>query len=230
MNRLTVSCWMSTIFACAAWVSSALAAPPLIDRPTPPPCAADGRCYPNVNEWGFYPGRWRRWPGHEEYPVPAQPSPAERLGPDVSPYEIPPPELEDAQAPPASTKDEATKPPATPAASGPATSESSAQPAAPTNTPAAPSLDQSIPSLDPSSPDFEMPPTFESSPFFDEPESPTSDLDPPPALPFASSSAKNGSSTGVNGPLPSSSPAAAQPRSANDPPPGLPWAYRSASL
>lgn len=32
---------------------------------TPPPCAADGACYPRRDTWGNYVTRWRPWPGDQ---------------------------------------------------------------------------------------------------------------------------------------------------------------------
>ena len=45
------------------FLAHSAAHPCTIDRPTPPPCAADGTCYPNENTWGWYPCHWRQWPG-----------------------------------------------------------------------------------------------------------------------------------------------------------------------
>lgn len=73
-------------------------------RPSPPPCSADGYCYPNYETWGHYRTRWRRWPIEiSAAPAAARPGakPAE-LGPDVPKYEALPPEEEDRRAPPPS--------------------------------------------------------------------------------------------------------------------------------
>ena len=198
MKRLTMSCSLLVVLVCAA---GAMAGPPVpIDRPTPPPCAADGICYPNTGEWGFYPGRWRRWPGHELMPTPVEPTPAERLGPDLSPYETPTPEKEDEQAPPASTKKPAP--------------ESTVEPGA-----AAPESDGT---------DAPMTPSYEPSPLTP-PAEPTTDLDPPPTPPFAMSSAIRSQAAASRVPT-DPRPGAARPASASDPPPTLPWTYHSASL
>jgi hypothetical protein len=103
MKRLTLA---SCVLASMGVASAANAQiPGLIDRPSPPPCAADGTCYPNTDAWGYYPGRWRTWPGVALEPTPStiSPTPAD-LGPELAPHETPPPELEDKQAPPATTK------------------------------------------------------------------------------------------------------------------------------
>ena len=98
MKRLTIS---SCLLACWGGVSCAFAATPLpIDRPTPPPCAADGTCYPNKGSFGWYQCRWRKWPGEELQPTPAgvQPTPAEvQKGTDLNPFEAPSAEHEDTQ-------------------------------------------------------------------------------------------------------------------------------------
>ena len=41
--------------------------------PTPPPCAADGACYPKRTTWGYYKTNWRPWPGDK---AGIQPTPA----------------------------------------------------------------------------------------------------------------------------------------------------------
>ena len=103
MRRIFVA---GCFLAGCMWVGRAHAQiPGLIDRPSPPPCAADGTCYPNKEVWGYYPGRWRTWPGVSGLPTPStlEPTPAD-LGPELSPHETPRPEVEDRQAPPATTK------------------------------------------------------------------------------------------------------------------------------
>ena len=63
--------------------------------PTPPPCSADGVCYPHRNTWGHYGTRWRQWPGV------AAPTPTPALPESVLPaFEAPQPEEEERQAPP----------------------------------------------------------------------------------------------------------------------------------
>jgi len=68
-------------------------------RPSPPPCCADGFCYPNYTTWGHYATRWRRWPIEAAGPDAGAPRP---LGPDLSPYSPPTMEEEDRRAPPPS--------------------------------------------------------------------------------------------------------------------------------
>jgi len=195
MRRLTMTSSVPILLACATW--SAARPPVPIDRPTPPPCAADGICYPNENEWGFYPGRWRRWPGYELVPTPAEPTPAERLGPDLAPYEVPPAEREDERAPPASTKREAAAP----------AEESSG------GAPASEGLDA------PSTPSYPSPLTPSTEP--------TTDLDPPPAPPFAANSAIRSPAAAMRVPA---RPRVERSPPGTDPPPPMPWATHSAAL
>jgi hypothetical protein len=203
MNRLMTM--LGTVATC--WTMGAAMAdqPIYLDAPTPPPCAADGTCYPNTGEWGYYPSRWRPWPGDQLEPTPAaaEPTPAEeRISPELGPTETPPPELEDATPPPSSPKREIkSAPPESDEA--PPTSEGTTLPDVPL-------------------PDDETPPA---SPLTE----PTGDADPPPTLPFAVS-APGRAPSGVD-PAPPAAPRRSAARvSAGDPPPTPPWAFRSASL
>jgi hypothetical protein len=86
------------IALCAGdWASAAY--PPL-DRPTPPPCCADGVCHAHGLTWGVYQTRWRRWPTEIVQADTTPLAPSEKLGPDLKPYEAPPAEEEDQRAPP----------------------------------------------------------------------------------------------------------------------------------
>lgn len=146
------------LLACGVIVAHATAAVPgLIDRPTPPPCAADGTCHPNTSEWGYYPVRWRTWPGVSFETAPAgAPTPEEQLGPELSPHETPPAELEDVQAPPGSTK---RQPATTTPVDGEAPPENGEAPVMPTSP-------------------LDSRPTVPTTP-------PAADADPPPALPLS---------------------------------------------
>ena len=117
MRRLVLAIFILAACGCASLAHAQI--PGLIDRPSPPPCAADGMCYPNTEAWGYYQGRWRTWPGVGLEPTPstAEPPPAD-LGPELTPHETPPPELEDKQAPPATTKRQPTPLPLQPAEEG----------------------------------------------------------------------------------------------------------------
>src|SRR5262245_24011561 len=113
----------------------AVAAHPPLDRPTPPPCCADGICRPNAAEWGWYRTQWRRWPTEELAPTPAtSPGKAGKEAvPGVPSYETIPPELEDRRAPPptkprAESEERREAPPEGPSAPG-------GEPAAPRSAP-----------------------------------------------------------------------------------------------
>ena len=74
--------------------------PGIIDRPTPPPCCADGVCYPNPVTWGTYPTRWRRWPTVALAPTPAEAAAPGAADEALPPFEPPRKEEEDRRAPP----------------------------------------------------------------------------------------------------------------------------------
>jgi hypothetical protein len=184
--------------------------PPPMDRPTPPPCCADGLCYPNPVTWGHYPTRWRRWPGDYLEPLPPQLTPPAPLPADLPPYEAPSPEEEDRRAPPPTAPREA--PPRTP--EQPLTDPTAAPPGEtpPSTTPAAPSVvpprlplqpQPGLPFGEPEENGLEQPSTVPAPapmpfgepppttlPFGGEPPTtlpfgePMGDADPPPAPPF----------------------------------------------
>lgn len=209
-----ISGWCTFVMVCGA-TAWALGRPPLIDPPTPPPCAADGTCYPKTSEWGYYPSRWRTWPGVELEPTPSK-SPTEaggRVSPELGPSETPPAEVEDAAAPPTSPRRE--KPTETPSA------PSTMPPAGETGeSPNVPLPDAERPSLGPP----------EESPLGRPIQSlgPSSDNDPPPALPRTIS--LRTPTTPARQSIVAPSVRSAAPRvSTSDPPPSPPWA-QSASL
>jgi hypothetical protein len=68
-------------------------------RPSPPPCCADGICYPNYETWGHYKTRWRPWPIQLAATAPGAPTAPPAARPDAPPYEVLPPEEEDRPAP-----------------------------------------------------------------------------------------------------------------------------------
>ena len=85
-----------------AWMCPrALASPPL-DRPSPPPCCADGQCFANPLTYGWYEVRWRRWP-MESCMVQVAPGktarPTVKPIDDVPPFERPDKNKEDSRAP-----------------------------------------------------------------------------------------------------------------------------------
>ena len=199
MNRFTA--WWTLLIVSGA-TSLAMGRAPLVDPPTPPPCAADGTCYPNSGEWGYYPARWRTWPGGQLEPTPSKsPTEAEgRVSPELSHSETPPAELEDAAAPPSS----------------PRRDEQSAEPPAEGEEPAGVGKGgTSLPNVP--LPDAETPP----------PLGPTSEHDPPPALPrWLSAQLPAGVSRQAASPIggrPSGSRV-----STSDPPPAPPWAHSAA--
>jgi hypothetical protein len=233
MKRLFV---IGSFLLVVGWAASAWAVRPLpIDPPSPPPCGPDGNCYPNEGEWGYYPNRWRQWPGVNLKPTPETkaPTPAEQLGPNLTPYETPSPEEEDEAAPPSTTK--AEQPETPPGPLGPQSTTEGAQPpsgAVPggplprSTTPGAPLPGGPLPGAPAPNrmvPSPSAPPTVPYS------ES-TRDDDPPPTVP----------STLTSGDPPLSRPGSAGPKASqaearppapnNDPPPTPSWLYRSASL
>jgi len=194
---------------------------PPLDRPTPPPCCADGICYPNPTTFGVYPTRWRRWPGDfgtTLEPTSAPPRPGQ-LGPDVPPYQTPTPEEEDRRAP-LSTR----HPLAEESAEGAPAAEPGTTPLAPPG-PAGPAPTSPL-----ERPSLETPPGMP----WDNGE-PTTETDPPPAPPFAA----------IPSIVPTARTTVAQPRTpqngtplrfptvqpksapANDPPPALPLTLSS---
>ncbi len=169
-----------------------------MDPPTPPPCAADGTCYPRTSEWGYYPARWRTWPGVELTPTPAGPTPADgRVSEELSHTEPPPAEFEDAAAPPSSPKRE----------------PSSAEP---------PAAGEGAPSEGGGGLPRIPLPDDENSPL-----GPTSSSDPPPVLPFTISSPSSPSADHRDVGPTLRRPGTAR-VSTSDPPPAPPWVHRAA--
>lgn len=208
------------------------AAHPPLDRPTPPPCCADGICYPNPVTWGWYETRWRRWPTEDLQPTPAAPVPAEQVGPDIMPYETPTPEEEDRRAPPPS------KSPA---------DEQEAEPETPATTPVRPPTGigtEPAPSGEPTSPPTVRPfssPLAPPTPPSAAPgtrmpwengEEPTGDWDPPPAPPTMTAAARERSSmpaSALPAPPRPTGPQQQPGSNGSDPPPSLPISLASAS-
>src|SRR5262245_25067929 len=77
---------------------SAAATLPL-DRPTPPPCCVDGICRAHAGSFGYFPTRWRTWPGLGVAPMPTLQPPDIKNIPGLPAIEPPKPEDEDRQAP-----------------------------------------------------------------------------------------------------------------------------------
>jgi hypothetical protein len=242
MNPIAKTGCVLVIFGSAS-VAAAIS-PNHIDRPTPPPCAADGTCYPNENTWGWYPCHWRQWPGEVLVPTAAgaQPTPAEGQGGALKPYETPTPEQEDAQAPPSTKKTETGAPtapesaPITPPTEGGAPTRPSASP-----TPTPPSTtgrpQQGAPPSSSPYPAPSYPAPSYPTPLRPTPTSPTgarpttSDNDPPPSLPWKFSASGRGTMADA---LPQTTlrerPTATRQPAGNDPPPALPSVFHSAAL
>src|SRR4029079_1592927 len=82
------------------------ALPPCPDRPTPPPCCADGRGITSPATIGYYDTHWRPWP--IQNPGPGTPKTGEQQLQNAVPrFEAPPAEEEDRKAPPPTTPPEA---------------------------------------------------------------------------------------------------------------------------
>jgi hypothetical protein len=93
----------AAVFVVCLGVSANVFAAPPLNRPSPPPCCADGQCLANPLTSGYYPTRWRRWPLEYAEPVPvptgaAAPLP-EQIKREAPPFERPRAEQEDEKAP-----------------------------------------------------------------------------------------------------------------------------------
>lgn len=234
MKRITLIGTSLAAFGCASF---AVGGSPLhVDRPTPPPCAADGTCYPNENTWGWYPCHWRQWPGEVLAPTPAgaQPTPAEGPGGQLKPYETPSPEQEDAQAPP-STKTSAAPEavPAAPPAEGGAPARTSAAPGAPPEPVRPPQTTPATPHTTPNYPTPNYPTPNRPTPGASSGARPsTTDNDPPPSLPWQVSSSRRRAAMADAAPRTDvqQHPTAPHQPAGNDPPPSLPSVFHSAAL
>jgi hypothetical protein len=217
--------------------------PPGIERPTPPPCCADGQCLSSPLSFGYYDTRWRRWPLETVAQAPtgkpaAVPVPMRQ---DVSPFVTPPAEQEDRKAPPPSVPAGEQTPigvpsgaPRAPGAPGGSTSPRGTQP--PTSGPGLPTPPQPSPTNPPAGTGTQpgTAPIFKNvSP--DSPlnrTGPMGDADPPPSLPFGPALAapqqpiREMSQQPAT--MPVQSPSAKPVRApSNDPPPALPVALVS---
>ncbi len=203
------------LLAGSGWVGLAVAAAPPLDRPSPPPCCADGLCYPNPQTWGWYETRWRRWPTAYLEPVAPGARPPAPLGPDIRPFEPPTAEEEDRRAPPPTAP--RAEEPAAPTAEGetPRAPADRTTPSAETPRTAPLLPPQGAPTPPPATSPFDTPerglePRIPKLPFEDEPPStdpfgepagvptpapttspfgePTGDWDPPPSPPIGAPS------------------------------------------
>lgn len=183
---------------------SSLAVPPVIERPSPPPCCADGQCFASPMTYGYYDTRWRRWPLESLAQASAQKPAAltPTLQKEVSPFIVPPAEQEDRKAPPPSVPAGEQTPAGAPRAPGGPTSPQGAQPPSGTGSPAGqprgatgypsgglPTPPQTVP-LAPPSGQGTQPSTQQyksvspDSPLNRSGSGPMGDSDPPPSLPF----------------------------------------------
>jgi hypothetical protein len=221
-------------------LSTAAAVPPPLDRPTPPPCCADGHCFANSLTYGWYETRWRRWPCECGEPVPrGQLTPAVQPSGDLPTYDVPPAEEEDRRAPlPTAPRgeDQTLRGPATNGTTGPGTQTPTGVPAPPPGTtqpPVGPLGPLMQPGTESTTPRRGSLPAYEprgagSESINTAPTGPSSELDPPPALPFGPRPIGQPSPIREANQRPAvparqASPAAAVSPS-DDPPPGLPAA------
>ena len=233
-----------SLFVCLAYNGASLEAAPPLDRPSPPPCCADGVCRPNPTTFGWYPTQWRRWPSEELQPTPAGSSntvPGTGLGPDVKPFETPRVEDEDRRAPPPSkhAQEKAAEEraregqPTSPAGpGGAAMPQDTGLPPLPIG-PAAPAGPAGSGTEAPPTMPWDAPATpggeggLPTRPW-DKKAEPTSDSDPPPALPVATATASTPQAKpAVNRPKQTPQRATSGPiriSSSSDPPPSLPLA------
>jgi hypothetical protein len=198
--KLTTTIATGVLFAWMTASSVAASAP--VDRPTPPPCCADGQCFANPVTYGVYPTRWRRWPLEcvEEVPTgqpTALPAPLQK---EVPPFEAPPPEQEDRRAPPPTAPVGEQAPaaaapgmtPRAPSGTTPTGPPSAAPGTQPPTLPSYPPPGLPTPQTSPLAPPAAPGTQPGEGPLYKgiSPESPlnrsgpTGDLDPPPSLPF----------------------------------------------
>ncbi len=214
---------------------------PPLERPSPPPCCADGVCRPNTDTYGWYATRWRRWPCEELQPIPAGSgaSPGAGLTPDIQPFETPRVEDEDRRAPPPSKKaaekaaEEHEGKSATPPAesAGPGIPPGTGLPPLPIG-PGAPAGPDGGGTEKPATTPWDSPATpggqgVPSMPWDKKPD-PTGEMDPPPAPPIATSpmnARPSAQPVGRPKQAPARTPSArTQISSHGDPPPTLPLA------
>ena len=222
------------------FLGTAAAGPPPLDRPTPPPCCADGHCFANPVTYGWYETRWRRWPLEcPEAPPGTQLTPATQPSGELPAYDLPPAEEEDRRAPPPTAprgEDQTMRGPAT---TGPRAPGNQAQPggaAPPPGTPQPPvgPLGPIMqPGTESTTPRRGSLPAYEprgagSESIHSTPSGPSSEVDPPPALPFGPQpiikpAPVREANQRPAAPVRQTAPAATVAPS-DDPPPGLPAA------
>jgi len=203
--------------------NTSLAVAPCPDRPTPPPCCADGRCHPNPLTFGWYETRWRQWPIQPFEPGAPQTG-EQQLQNEIPRFEAPPAEEEERRAPPPTTPREEQPTTAVPGG-GPAAPEGN-ETRMPPNTPPPPQ--PGVPT-EPAGPRRFLPPYQPQTP----PQGPlnntgpTGEFDPPPALPFGPAPIQQAGPLREANRLPvtpsqQQMPATKVKSSSDDPPPALP--------
>jgi hypothetical protein len=202
-------------------VSSAL--PPCPDRPTPPPCCADGHGYSRPETFGVYETRWRPWP-IQNLGLGKPQTGEQQLQNAVPRFEAPPAEEEDRKAPPPTTPPEAP-PSRVPAGTNntPPGSETKTAPNAPTGRQPGdttePASRRTLPPYEPQAPGGNHPANS---------TGPTGEYDPPPTFPFGPGSIQHESPAREANRLPALPPrperqtSSAKSNSGDDPPPALP--------
>lgn len=167
--------------------------PPCIDRPTPPPCCADGQCLASPL-YGYYQTRWRLWPvAPPATGVNKQFNP-EQLQNQVPAFVTPPPEEEDRKAPPPTTpREEPGAGSRAPSAGGPNTTSPTGENVVPPAPGGSTTLPPTTPirppgdSSEPTGPRRTLPPYSPQAPSGGRSlngPGPMGESDPPPALPF----------------------------------------------
>jgi hypothetical protein len=212
----------------------AAAAPPPLDRPTPPPCCADGHCIANPCTYGWYETRWRRWPCDCGEAVPGgQLTPTTKPSGDLPAYDIPPAEEEDRRAPLPTAPRGEDQTQRGPASGGGGQSQPGGQapPPGAGQPPAGPLGPLIQPGAESTAPRRGSLPTYEpqgagSKSINTQPSGPpSSELDPPPVLPFGPRPIMQPAPIREANQRPAV-PVRATPASAiapsDDPPPGLP--------
>lgn len=180
-----------------------------VDHATPPPCTAEGGCYPKRNTFGFTETKWRRWPGANyggtgpEVAGPAGDLPAIEAPTPMDEDKRSPPPIEDVASPEDEEADEAGfEPP----------------------TPRPPAFDSDLPGVE-----IDLPPLPEiNQPGFRPPPAPRDGG--PPALPFGSTGPRlNGKERWIpTRPAFGTSPAVLRkPANSDNPPPALPTGFTS---
>jgi len=236
-----------TLGVVAGFAGTAAATIPL-DRPTPPPCCADGICHAHAQVFGVNQTRWRVWPGLSVAPMPTVKQQIIRQIPGIPAIERPKPEEEDRQAPPPTRS---LAPPIT--TEGPAATAPSAAPFGPQDTGNGPTTPRTT---TPGSPSSTMTPRTmtpqpmtprTTTPFGGAPggAAPGGDTDRPPTPPFSPSASRTRQPLNVQPAAPaeenwSTARATAAPvrggsvyadrRASNDPPPAPPFVLGNTSL